>query len=425
MKLLALRSAPLFLCLGWVSPARSAPQTASPPRLGARQTQQMVDRVLRETSALRGLSIKRSVPGVVETRAQVEAMLRGKMKSELTSNQIAATQILLRQLGLVPAKFQLQSAYIALMGEQIAGYYDAKTKVFTTTDRVSSGELETVMAHELTHALQDQHFDLSRLEKWPEHDSDARLAMSALVEGDATLVMSRYMASNPLRFLGVLASSLRSQGASQGFTKAPRILRESLTFPYLQGLDFTTRLYRRGGWQAVSSAFGHLPQSSEQILHFEKYLAGEAPQKVELRDLSRAPSRALGRGWTLLDHDVNGEIGLFLTLAEPLGDDDAARAAVAGWAGDRYSVYRGPKKSALVVQDCRFDTVGDAQQWRDAYARSASKRLKIQAQKRGALQVWNAAPKGVWMEQKGVRVLILEGTVGAFNPALLLRELWR
>jgi hypothetical protein len=306
-----------------------------------------------------------------------------------------------------------------MMGEQIAGYYDSKTKVFTTTDRVALGELETVMAHELTHALQDQHFDLRRLEKWPSHDSDARLAFASLVEGDATLVMSRYMTSNPLRFLGVLVSSLKSQGAAQTFTQAPRVLRDSITFPYLSGLDFATKLHRRGGWAEVSRAFGRPPQSTEQILHFEKYLAREAPQKVEFRDLSAV----LGKGWKLLDHDVNGEFGLFLTVAEPLGDDNIARNAAAGWAGDRFSVYRGPKNAVLIVQDCRFDTLRDAQEWQSAYARTATQRLKTSVRARGALRVWSAGSKGVWMEQLGQRVLILEGTVGAFNPTQILSKL--
>ncbi len=381
----------------------------------------MTARVARETSVLRQLPLQRAIKSEVKTRAQVEAMIRGKVKTEVSSNQILASQLMLRQLGLAPQNFDLKATYIAMMGEQIAGYYDSKTKVFTTTDRVDKAQLETVMAHELTHALQDQHFDLGRLEKWPDHDSDARLAMSALVEGDATLVMSRYMTRNPLRMLGVLVSSLKSQGASPTFNAAPRILRESVTFPYLEGLKFATNLYQRGGWPAVSAAYRRLPQSSEQVLHFDKYLAREAPVKVELRDLSRV----LGANWTLLDHDVNGEIGLFLTVAAHLKDDEAAREAAKGWAGDRYGVYRGPDNAALVTQDCRFDSEFDARQWREAYARGTSQRFGFKPQQRGALQVWNAAPNGVWIEQRGKRVLILEGSVGKFNPAPLLATLWR
>ncbi len=432
---------PLLLCLGALAAhaQNSAPQTpvAKTPAVKApvakalatkpatvpiseRKAQEMTSRVLRETSAIRQLPIKRPVPSGVETRAQVERMLTGKIADKKVAKQLASADIVFRQLGLVPPKFNLKATEINMMGEQIAGYYSSDTKKFVTTDRVDPALLETVMAHELTHALQDQSFDLRRLEKWPDHDSDAQLAFSALVEGDATLTMSRYMTANPLRMIGALASSLKAQGDSPTFNAAPRVLRESVTFPYLQGLNFATSLYQRGGWSAVSAAFKTLPQSTEQILHFDKYLAREAPLKVPLHDLSAV----LGRNWTLLDHDVDGEFGIYQVLAEHLGDDDAAHAAAAGWAGDRYSVYRDAKNHALVVQDCQWDSEIEARQFREAYARAASKRFGLKPQNRGALQVWNAAPNGVWLEQRGKRVLVLEGSVGSFNAAQVLKSLW-
>lgn len=402
------------------TPAPKASSTKPKTTIDESTTRQMVTRVLRETSALRELPIRGVVQSRVQSRAQIERMLGGKIQSELSTRRVLGSELFLRQLGLAPANFNLKSTYIRMMGEQIAGYYDTRTQTFTTLNSIDAGQLETIMAHELTHALQDQHFDLSRLENWPPHDSDAQIAMSALVEGDATLAMSRYMAKNPLRFMGVLASALKSQSASPTFDKAPRILRETVTFPYFEGLKFATQLHTRGGWSAVSAAYKRLPQSSEQILHFEKYLAREAPVRVELRDLNRA----LGAGWTRLDHDVNGELGLFLILAEKGVDEAGSKRAAAGWAGDRYQVYRG-SRGALVVQDCRFDSQFDAREWREAYARKTAKRFGSKAQQRGALQVWNAAPNGVWMEQRGNRVLILEGTVGAFNSTNVLTELWR
>ena len=348
-------------------------------------------------------------------------MVEEQLQTELSKDEVDATEVFLRQLGLAPANFDLRRAYVRLLGEQVAGYYSSKTGTFYTSNRVSPLELETVMAHELTHALQDQHFDLSRLEKWPRHDSDAQMAMSALVEGDATLVMSQYMTGNPLRALGVLLSSLKPPANPQVMRETPKILTEGLTFPYLKGLDFATRLYGRGGWPQVSAAFKRLPQSTEQILHFEKYLSREAPVVVKPRDLNPI----LGQKWTMLDHDVNGELGLSLVVGEFLATRAEAESAAQGWAGDRYSVYRGPKNAVLVVQDTVWDSASEARQWREAYARRTSRRFKRQPQKRGALSVWNAAPNGIWMEQRGRRVLILEGTVGAFNPSPILAALWK
>lgn len=385
--------------------------------------QGMVNRVLKETSVLRELSIKRPVKSGVQTRAQVEAMIGRQLKSSVSSAELGASQLFLRQLGLAPSNFDLRSSYTRLLGEQVAGYYDSKTGAFYTSDRISPGELEIVMSHELTHALQDQHFDLSRLDKWPRHDSDAKLAMSALVEGDATLVMSRYMTRNPLRVLGVMMSAFKPQSDTAVFRSTPRLLRETLLFPYIQGLSFTTNLYGNGGWPRVSGAFTRLPQSTQQVMHFDKYLARKAPVMIPLRD---ARPR-LGAGWQLLDHDVDGELGSTLVLGEFLTDKSEVDNATKGWAGDRYAVYGGPKNSALVVQDGLWDSESAARLWRDAYAKRTSLRFgkRAKVQQRGALCVWNVAPNGVWMERRGRRVVILEGTVGAFNPASVLALVWR
>src|SRR4030095_3640220 len=138
------------------------------------------------------------------------------------------------------------------------------------------------MAHELTHALQDQHFNLKRFENWPKGDSDAELAAHALIEGDATLAMIQYMEKNPLVALAFIRSLGEQEAASEQFKQAPRALRESLLFPYQEGSAWAKQIYKRGGWDMVSQAFTKLPQSTEQILHVEKYFSYEAPQKLTL-----------------------------------------------------------------------------------------------------------------------------------------------
>jgi hypothetical protein len=432
MKLTALRVLPFFLAFcstpsfGQTAAKPAGKPAATPTKAGIEKidlgkAQKMVNRVLKETSSLRGLAVKHPVKTKVMTRNAIEKMLSGKVTTEMTNRQLLASELFLRQLGLAPADFKLKSTYIQMMGEQIAGFYEARTNTFTTSDRVDPLQLETIMAHELTHALQDQHFDLARLEKWPLHDSDARIAMSALVEGDATLVMSRYMAKNPFRFLGTLVGSLRSQADSPTFNAAPRMLREGVTFPYVGGLQFVTNIYQSSGWKGVSNAYSVLPQSTEQILHFEKYMADEEPLKVGFKDLTKK----LGSGWSLLDHDVNGELGLFLVLVEHLTDEAAAKNAAAGWGGDRYSVYQGPKGAALVAQDTRWDSVAEANQWRAAYVQNASNRMGVKVKQQAGRAVWSNGKSGIWMEQRGNRVLILEGAVGSFNPNTLFAALWQ
>src|SRR3954469_18195745 len=143
------------------------------------------------------------------------------------------------------------------------------------------------MAHELTHALQDQHFDLRRFDHWPKGESDSELAAHALIEGDATLAMALYVASNPFRALSFLKSMGATGIATEELDKAPRALRETLLFPYQEGMSWTRALYKQGGWAEVSKAFTAVPQSTEQVLHPDKYLAHEAPVKVTIPDLTR------------------------------------------------------------------------------------------------------------------------------------------
>lgn len=383
----------------------------------------MVNRILQEVSKIRELSVVRPVPASVKTRPQIEKFVSGEIERQASGNEIHAADLYLTQLGLAPKNFNLRASYTSLMGEQIAGFYDSRTRSFTTSDRVRPAELETVMAHELTHALQDQHFGLGKMDKQPKHESDSHLAYSALVEGDATLTMTRYMTANPLRIFGNLASSLGSLGGDQmvELKKTPRILREGLEFPYLGGMKFVAQLQQRGGWAQVSKAFDRVPQSSQQILHFDKYLANKAPIKVEVPDVRRV----LGSGWTLLDHDVNGELGLSV-IASQNGNETEAKAAAEGWAGDRYAVYSGPKKGVLVIQDSVWDTGAAATRWRLAYAKRTGARFgdKVKERREGTLSVWNAAPDGVWMQQKGRRVVMIEGTVGAFDSKKVLAALF-
>jgi hypothetical protein len=184
-------------------------------------------------------------------------------------------------------------------------------------------------------------------------DSDAELAAHALIEGDATLAMTLYMAKHPMVALAFI-QSLGSEGtASEQFKQAPRAIRESLMFPYEEGSAWATQLYRRGGWQMVSEAFTKLPQSSEQIMHAEKYFSYEAPIKLTLPEFKSQ----LGTGWKKIDSDVNGEWGCYLILDQFLNDPDESKRAAEGWAGDRFVVYEGTKPGELfIAQLLMWDT---------------------------------------------------------------------
>src|SRR6266436_370946 len=283
--------------------------------------------VLKETSELRQLAILRPVQSSTQSRTEIERMLIKNLDEETTPAQMHATEVSLKRLGLAPPDFQYRALMLRVLTEQVAGYYDPKTGEFHLADWIDLDGQRPIMAHELTHALQDQHFNLRRFERWPKGDSDAELAAHALIEGDASLSMTVYMAKNPLVALAFVRAMGSDRSNSKQFEQAPRALRESLVFPYLEGSEWATQLYKRGGWSAVTRAFKELPESTEQVLHPEKYFAHEPPVKVSLPDVGKL----LGPRWKRIDYDVNGEWSYYLIIDQFLKSATESKRAAAGW----------------------------------------------------------------------------------------------
>lgn len=385
--------------------------------------------VLKETSDLRKLAILKEVKSGAQSRTDIERMILKNLDEETTPAEMHATEQVLRIFGLAPADFRYRASLVKLLTEQVAGYYDPKAQQFYLADWIDLDGQKPVMAHELTHALQDQHFDLRRFENWPKGDSDAEMAAHALIEGDATLAMMLYMSKNPMIALAFVRSLGGSTNTSEQFKSAPRAIRESLLFPYEQGAAWTTQVHRRGGWEMVSEAFKKLPQSTEQIIHPDKYFSYEAPVKVTIPELNRT----LGAGWVRVDNDVNGEWGLYLVLDQFLNDSAYSKSAAAGWAGDRFSLYEQPKSGALfVAQMTAWDTPRDATEFFDAYAKrtvlrypNAGKLEPMATAGEGTLIKWHTSEGDVLMELRGSRVAVIEGVPPTANVKELLSTLWQ
>jgi hypothetical protein len=383
--------------------------------------------VLKETSEIRELAILRPVKSGAQSRAEIERMIIKNMNEETRPEDTRASEVALKKLGLVPPDFEFRAFIVKLLTEQVAGYYDPKAQEFYLADWIDLDGQKPVIAHELTHALQDQHFNLRRFEKWPKGDSDAEMAAHALIEGDATLAMIRYVTRDLQRAVAFAKSLGTDDSSSEQIEKAPRAIRESLLFPYEQGSQWVTKLYRRGGWPLVSKAYAELPQSTEQILHADKYFAREAPVKVDLSDIHNS----LGAGWKRIDYDVNGEWGCYLILNEYL--KTGAAAAAAGWSGDRFAVYEEPKTAQiLITQMTVWDTETDAREFFDAYARRTESRytgasaIEMAASVAdGQTKAWRTPRDGrVYVEMRGKRVLILEGVPEKADAGVLLKKVW-
>lgn len=396
--------------------------------------------ILKETSEIRELAILRPVKSGAQSRTQIERMIVRNLDKQTTAAEMHASEVTLKKLGLVPPEFKYRSFLVKLLAEQVAGYYDPKARKFYLADWIDLEGQKPVMAHELTHALQDQHFNLSRFEQWPKGDSDAELAAHALIEGDATLLMTLYMAKNPLVGLAFIRSLGGSNMASEQIKQAPRAIRESLVFPYEEGSAWATQVYKRGGWASVSAAYAKLPLSSEQILHPEKYFEYEPPVKVVLPDVRTL----LGSGWKRTDYDVNGEWSLYQILDQFLNASAESRRAAAGWAGDRYALYEGSKPGDVVIlQLTAWDTQVDAREFFDAYAKrtwrrypkaeateitsaEAEKGVNAAAQSQvNERHEWQTDEGRVVVELKGSRVLIIEGIPENADPKALVKASWQ
>jgi hypothetical protein len=428
----------LLICLLAVTPAQRALSQQSAATTSASRNAALIaatQDVLKETSDLRQLSILRAVQSSTQSRAEIERAVIKNLDEDTSSGDTHAAEVTMKRLGLAPADFHYRALMIRVLTEQVAGYYEPKTRQFHLADWIDVDGQRPVMAHELTHALQDQHFDLRRFEHWPKGDSDAELATHALIEGDATLAMVMYITSNPMRALTFL-KSLGGMGVeTRELDQAPRVLRESLLFPYQEGLNWTRALYKQGGWQEVSQAFTTLPQSTEQIIHPEKYRAHEAPVKVTLPDIttllnikSVPPAVAGGAKaqvtWKKLTSDVNGEWGTYLLLDQYLKSPADSRQDAAGWAGDRYDVYESSAGQVVYASISAWDTENDAREFYDGYVKRTQLRYE------GAEPVTNPASTGItWktkegmvtVERDGSRVLVVEGYPEAISVQQLMR----
>ncbi|HKP36253.1 MAG TPA: hypothetical protein VJT71_05305 [Pyrinomonadaceae bacterium] len=385
--------------------------------------------VLKETSEIRELAVLRPVQSSAQSRAEIQQMIMNNLDRETTPAQIHATEVTLKRLGLAPPDFRFRDLMIRLLTEQVAGYYDPKSQKFHLADWIDVDGQKPIMAHELTHALQDQHFNLRRFEKWPKGDSDTELAIHALIEGDATLAMASYVSRSPSRMIALFKSLGTAGVASQELDKAPRAVRESLLFPYQEGLAFAQTVHKFGGWKEVSEAYTNLPQSTEQIRHPEKFFAREAPVKVSLPDISATLNGRRGRlqGWKRIDFDVNGEWGTYLILDQFLKSPVESQQAAAGWGGDSYAVYENRAGQALYVSVSTWDREKDAREFFDAYVKRTELRypgtVSAPAQNLADSRQFETGEGTVVIQLRGSRVLVLEGVTRQLNWRTLVSAL--
>jgi hypothetical protein len=311
--------------------------------------------------AIRGLQPKAKVDPKILDDAGIMKLITDSFAKDNPPAIVAANERILKAFGLLPPDASLTDLYINLLGSQVAGLYNPDKKTLYVVSR--SGQLggaeKTTFAHEFTHALQDQNFDLGTLHLDEIGQGDRSFARLALVEGDATLSMSYWQIQNLSQAeLGQMLAAAGSDPSTKVLLDMPPILRETLLFPYIQGLSFVQGLQGGGGWQGVDAAFAKPPASTEQILHPEKYASGEAPVAVAL---PKGLAASLGNGWKVALEDSFGEFQLGVWLRGNTAINAAtANDAAAGWGGDRIALVEGPNGAWGVVLRTAWDSDSDA-----------------------------------------------------------------
>jgi len=288
----------------------------------------------RDVASIRGLGFSQPVVYEALDRAGIRQVVSTKLAEQYSDQDIRDMATGYAAFGLLPPNFPLKQTYVDLLGEQIAAFYDQhQHKLFMFRGAsLENAQNRVILAHELTHALQDQNFGLLKLPIEIRNNDDRALAASALIEGDATLVMTEYMAKDlTWRSLADTVGYSVTQSMEQ-ILKAPRYLREMLVFPYIKGQQFCAAVFARGGYAALSMVYANPPSSTAQILHPEKYFpeTREDPVAVNFPDTSFRGARPLA-------DNVLGEMGCQLLFAR--SDPDSAERIAAGWRGDRYLVF--------------------------------------------------------------------------------------
>jgi hypothetical protein len=376
--------APSTRAPGGATPSTRAPAGGSSAPAAAQAVQEAV-------AELRGLRFRRRVPVTVESPARLARRLLRVLAAETDRAELARQGRALELLGQLPPGTDLRRLLQGIQAESVLGFYlpgrPPKGGLYVRSARGIDPYARVVLAHELTHAVTDQHFDLTRADRLEAATGreDELAAYSGLVEGDATLTMQRYLAERLTQAEQLDAGLVASGQRTPIRDAAPPVIRESLLFPYQEGLRFVRRLYQQGGWATVDRAYRDPPTSTEQLLHPERYLRDrDRPQAVAVPDLSGR----LGSGWRPSAQLGFGELDARLLLQEEL-PVTAAEAAAAGWDGGRLRTFQRGPRTALVLRTA-WDSAAEAGQFCTAMRRWASARFGSATRSAGTLR-WSAA----------------------------------
>ena len=441
------------------SPPSSQTQPAPPEsqkpitKAQAKELFRSVDEILQFVSHDTGLPIKHKIKRKLITRSQVEHFVEKRLKDDKDTQRLERSQLVLKKFGMIPPDYDLHAEFLKLLSEQVAAYYDSKTKTVNLLDWVQPELQKTVLAHELTHALQDQAVDL---EKWgmagakddlplPDQQEqvveEAQAARQNVAEGQAMVAMLDYtLAPAGLNILtapdvvNAMRAAMTDGKDAPVLTAAPVFLRESLLMPYTFGLDFVREvLSKKGKTAAFAGMLEHPPIDTRQVMEPATYIAGQDVEPPTIPDLDKL----IAPDYQRYDFGGMGEFDIYL-LAKQYAPDTDAKQYYSHWRGGYYLAAHAksaPKDQIALIYLSRWNSPDGAIAFAKLYSGYVPRRYQLPAGVSAASFVgrdesgdmsfrWDLAQQGkVVIRTDGSDVLILEGfddpTANRVREALL------
>jgi hypothetical protein len=312
---------------------------------------QQIDGIVAELSEITGLKAKSKVAYAMIDRSQLKDFLESRIKEEVKPEELRAEETTLKMLGFLPQDFDLRGITVDLLTEQAAAFYDFRKKKLFVLDTTSGQMQQTALVHELAHALADQHFNLGRFMEHGVKSDDASTARMAVMEGQASWLMTEYMARHQGQSLKdnralmeLMTSGDFSGGQFPVLEKTPIYLRETLLFPYTKGMLFQHVVYEKLDRAAFAEVFRTPPATTQQVIHPDTYFAHRRPTDPPLPELPAALKR-----WKELSSGTMGELDHSLLLRQYAGKETAADLSPK-WSGGRYRVVEQSKAGPAALQ---------------------------------------------------------------------------
>jgi hypothetical protein len=345
---------------------------------GAKSVCSQVPGITAELTVISGMKLRHPVPCAYISKEQVSQFLNKRVKDVETPEDERAEELTLKKFGLVPQDFNLAKNEVDLLTEQAAAFYDYNKKKLFITDSTSSESQDTVLAHELSHALADQNFNLARYIKEGRKSDDGSTARLAVMEGQATWMMSEYLARKAGGSLvdspetAAAMADMADEGSGQYpvYDNEPLYLKLTLVFPYTQGMLFQNAVIQRDHQAAFGEVFRRAPVSTQQIMHPDKYFAGTQPTDPKV------PDAHLPRGYKGLVGGTLGELEHNIMLEQYTGKERAAELAP-HWRGCAFELDENKKAGRVVLlYAAEWDSEDAASRYFAAYREVLSKKWK-------------------------------------------------